>query len=104
MARIVAWLSAVAAIGLALAMGAATIGAASAPLVIAVYALAPLLAPFGVRGRERGSPRAPGLIGLAMAIEATSLAVTGIPFGLVVAPVLLLCFATASAIGPGAQR
>jgi|GEM_PF-3189775 len=104
MTRIVAWLSAIAAIAIAIAMGAATIRAASVPLVIAVYALAPLLAPFGVRGRQRGSLRAPGLIALAMAIEATSLAVTGIPFALFVAPVLLLCFATASAIEPKPQR
>ncbi|GAC1486679.1 MAG: hypothetical protein NVS1B1_01950 [Candidatus Limnocylindrales bacterium] len=103
MARIVAWLSAFGAIALALAMGAATIGAASTPVLVEVYALAPLLAPFGVRGRERGSLRAPGLIALAMGIEATSLAVTGIPFALFVAPVLLLCFATASAIEPPAE-
>ena len=75
MARMMAWLSAIAAAVAALVLGAEATG-------WTLWTFIPLVAPFAVRAKTRGSLRAPGLIGLAMGL----------------APVLLLCFMTASAI------
>ena len=93
MARRMAWLSAIAAVVVALVLGAEVTG-------WTLWTFIPLVAPFAVRAKTRGSLRAPGLIGLAMGLEATSIvsAGAGYLYALFVAPVLLLCFMTASAI------
>jgi len=91
-----AWLSAIAAAVAALVLGADVTG-------WTLWTFVPLVAPFAVRAKTQGSPRAPGLIALAMALEATSIvsAGAGTLYALFVAPVLLLCFMTASAIDNG---
>lgn len=93
MARRTAWLSAVAAIVLALALGERSTG-------WTVWSFVPLVAPFAVRAKIRGSERAPGVIAVAMVVEATAIASAGQGslYALVVAPILLLCFMTTSAI------
>ena len=69
-------------------------------LFIATWSLAPVVAPVAVRMRMRGSPRSPGLIAGAMAVEAAGIISMGGGFlyALFVAPLLLLCFITTSAI------
>ena len=91
-----AWLSAIAAGAVALVLGAAVTG-------WTVWTFIPLVAPFAVRGKTRGSQRAPGLIAVAMVLEATSIvsAGAGSLYALFVAPLLLLSFMTASAIEGG---
>jgi hypothetical protein len=91
-----AWLSAIAAGAVALVLGAAVTG-------WTVWTFIPLVAPFAVRAKVRGSVRAPGLIAVAMVLEATSIvsAGGGSLYALFVAPVLLLSFMTASAIEGG---
>lgn len=106
-ARRLAWASSALAALLGVAIGVA-ITRDSADLLLfpvpilplAVWSLAPAVAPFAVRARVRGSRRAPGLIALAMCIEATSIVSQGGGFlyALFVAPILLLAFMTASAI------
>ena len=93
MARRIAWLSALAAVAVALALGERATG-------WTVWTFVPVVAPFAVRAKSRGSARAPGLIAVAMVIEATAIASTGQGelYALVVAPILLLCFMTAAAI------
>ena len=108
MSRRVAWLSAIAAALLGLGLGAAIL--ASQPDLtlalwpVAIWSLAPLAGPFAVRARVHGSARAPGVIALVMGIEATSIVSVGGGFlyALFVAPLLLLAFVTASAIGSDA--
>lgn len=115
MARRVAWLAAVLAALLALALGAVILFFSGPPgppetrplfplpfVPVAVWSLVPLAAPFAVRARSRGSLRAPGLIALAMGIEATSIVSLGgaFLFALFVAPVLLLALVTTLAIEP----
>ena len=93
MARRVAWISAGSAVVVALVLGAGVTG-------WTLWTFVPLVAPFAVRARSRGSVRAPGLVAVAMALEATSIvsAGAGSHYALFVAPILLLCFMTASAI------
>ena len=96
MARRMAWLSAIAAVVVALTLGAEITG-------WTFWTFVPLAAPVAVRAKIHGSARAPGLIALAMVIEATSIvsAGAGSLYALFVAPILLLCFMTASAIDGG---
>lgn len=93
MARNVAWLSAIAAAGVALALGALITG-------WTLWSFVPLVAPLAVREKARGTERAPGVIALAMVLEATAIVTGGTAYlyALFVAPILLLCFMTASAI------
>jgi len=65
------------------------------------WSLVPLVAPFAVRARERGSERAPGIVAGAMVVEAASIISLGggFLFALFVAPLLLLCFMTLPALG-----
>ena len=93
MARTVAWLSAIAAVLVALAIGERFTGWTA-------WSFVPLVAPFAVRAKVRGSLRAPGVIAVAMVVEATSIvsAGQGNLYALVVAPILLLCFMTTAAI------
>ena len=74
-------------------------------LYIGAWSLVPLVAPFAVRARERGSERAPGLVAGAMVVEATSIISLGggFLFALFVAPLLLLCFMTLPALEAGAE-
>jgi hypothetical protein len=69
-------------------------------LYVAAWALVPLVAPFAVRARERGSERAPGVVAAAMVVEASSIISLGggFLFALFVAPLLLLCFMTLPAL------
>jgi len=69
-------------------------------LYIGAWSLVPLVAPFAVRARERGSERAPGVVAGAMVVEATSIISLGggFLFALFVAPLLLLCFMTLPAL------
>jgi len=71
-------------------------------LYIGGWSLVPLVAPFAVRARERGSERAPGVVAGAMVIEAASIISLGggFLFALFVAPLLLLCFMTLPALDP----
>jgi hypothetical protein len=89
----VAWLSAIVAVIVALALGERSTG-------WMLWSFVPLVAPFAVRAKQRGSLRAPGVIALAMVIEATAIASAGQGnlYALIVAPVLLLCFMTTAAI------
>lgn len=91
-----AWLSAIAAVVIALVLGAELTG-------WMLWTFVPLVAPFAVRAKSRGSMRAPGVIALAMGLEAASIVTggSGYLYALFVAPVLLLCFMTASAIDSG---
>jgi hypothetical protein len=117
MARRVAWLAALLAALLALALGVAILFFSGPPgppesrplfplplIPVAIWSLAPLAAPFAVRARSRGSLRAPGLIALAMGVEATSIISIGGGFlyALFVAPILLLALVTTLAIEPAA--
>lgn len=93
MAQRMAWLSAVAAVVLAIVLGAAVTG-------WTIWSFVPVAALGAVRARSRGAARAPGVIALAMGLEATSI-VSGSSaylYALFVAPILLLCFMTASAV------
>ena len=69
-------------------------------LYIGAWSLVPLVAPFAVRARERGSERAPGIVAGAMVVEAASIISLGggFLFALFVAPLLLLCFMTLPAL------
>lgn len=107
MTRRLAWASSTLATLVGLAIGAALTRDSvdlllfpSPILPLAIWSLAPAVAPFAVRARTRGSQRAPGLIAVAMCIEATSIVSLGggFLFALFVAPILLLAFMTASAI------
>jgi hypothetical protein len=93
MARRMAWLSAIAAIAVALVLGAQVTGWTP-------WTFVPLVALPGVRAKTQGAPRAPGVIAIAMGLEATSIVTGGTAYlyALFVAPILLLCFMTASAI------
>ena len=93
MARTLAWLSAIVAVLVALAIGERFTGWTA-------WSFVPLVAPFAVRAKGRGSLRAPGVIAAAMVVEATSIisAGQGNLYALVVAPILLLCFMTTAAI------
>lgn len=93
MAQRMAWLSAAAAIALAIVLAAAVTG-------WTIWTFVPLAALPAVRARSRGASRAPGIIALAMGLEATSIVSGGgaYLYALFVAPILLLCFMTASAI------
>jgi len=92
-ARTLAWLSAIAAVLVALAIGERFTGWTA-------WSFVPLAAPFAVGAKGRGSLRAPGVIAVAMVAEATSIvsAGQGNLYALVVAPILLLCFMTTAAI------
>ena len=89
-----AWLSAIAAIVVALVLGAQVTG-------WTLWTFVPLAALPAVRARARGATRAPGIIALAMGLEATAIVSGGTAYvyALFVAPILLLCFMTSSAIG-----
>ena len=92
MAGRMAWLAAGAAVAVALVLGAEVTG-------WTVWTFVPLIAPAGVRAKSRGSQRAPGLIALAMGLEATAIVSGGAYlYALFVAPILLLCFMATSAI------
>ena len=93
MARRMAWLSAIAAVVVALALGERVTG-------WTIWTFVPLVAPLAVRAKSRGSSRAPGVIAAAMVVEATAIVSSGqgYLYALVVAPVLLICFMTAAAI------
>lgn len=93
MARRMAWLAAIAAVLLALVLGAQVTG-------WSLWSFIPLLALPAVRAKTRGTERAPGIIALAMGLEATAIVSGGSTYlyALFVAPILLLCFMTASAI------
>lgn len=93
MARTAAWLSAIAATGVALGLGALVTGWMP-------WSFVPLVAPLAIREKARGTERAPGVIALAMGLEATAIVSGGTAYlyALFVAPILLLCFMTASAI------
>ncbi len=73
-------------------------------LYIGAWSLVPLVAPFAVRARERGSEQAPGIVAGAMVVEAASIISLGggFLFALFVAPLLLLCFMTLPALEPAA--
>ena len=88
-----AWLAAIAAIVVALALGAQLTG-------WTLWTFVPLVAPFAVRAKVQGSSRAPGVIAAAMVVEATAIVSSGQGslYALVVAPLLLLCFMTTAAI------
>lgn len=59
----------------------------------------PLVAPFAVRARERGSERAPGVVAGAMVVEASSIISLGSGFLFALfPPLLLLCFMTRHAL------
>ncbi|HEX9495214.1 MAG TPA: hypothetical protein VGA38_05600 [Candidatus Limnocylindria bacterium] len=101
MTRAAAWGSAVVALLLGLALGTSLASQGLGGPLVALWSGAPLVVPFAIRARERGSMRAPGLVALVMGVEATSIvSSTAIGYALFVAPVLLLCFMTASAIEP----
>ncbi len=93
MARRMAWLSAITAVVVALALGERVTG-------WTLWTFVPLVAPLAVRAKSRGSSRAPGVIAAAMVVEATAIVSSGQAslYALVVAPVLLVCFMTAAAI------
>lgn len=92
MARRMAWLSAIAAVVVALTLGAEITG-------WTLWTFVPLAAPVAVRAKAHGSDRGPGLIAIAMVVEATSIvSATANLYALFVAPILLLCFMTAAAI------
>ena len=93
MARRMAWLSALAAIAVALAVGALVTG-------WTLWSFLPVVALPAVRATVHGAERAPGVIALAMVAEATSIVSGGTAYlyALFVAPVLLVCFMTAAAI------
>lgn len=88
-----AWLSAIAAIVVALALGERVTG-------WTLWTFVPLVAPFAVRAKGQGSSRAPGVIAAAMVVEATAIVSSGQAslYALLVAPVLLLCFMTTAAV------
>jgi len=92
-ARTLAWLSAIAAVVVALALGERFTGWTP-------WSFVPLVAPFAVRAKSRGSLRAPGVIAVAMVVEAGAIVTAGQGnlYALVVAPILLLCFMTTAAI------
>lgn len=88
-----AWLSAIAAALAALVLGAQVTG-------WTIWSVVPLVALPAVRAKTQGTARAPGVIALAMGLEATAIVSGGSAYlyALFVAPILLLCFMTASAI------
>ena len=94
MAQRMAWLSAIVAALLALVLGTEVTG-------WTVWSLIPLAGLPAVRAKTRGTERAPGVIALAMGLEATAIVSGGAAYlyALFVAPILLVCFMTASAIG-----
>ena len=88
-----AWLAAIVAIVVALVLGAEVTG-------WTLWTFVPLVAIGAVRAKSRGAQGAPGLIALAMGLEAASIVSGGAAnlYALFVAPILLLCFMAASAI------